>query len=84
MLIDSTGQRLRISDFGAVARLKYDETLKHEFGKEIVGTLAFIAPEILRNEQFGRASDIWSLGITILQMATGTIPYDGACFYEKL
>jgi len=76
LLVDSTGQRLRITDFGAVARLKYDETLKNEFGKEIIGTLAFIAPEILRNEQFGRASDIWSMGITILQMATGTIPYD--------
>ncbi|KAG5625736.1 hypothetical protein H5410_010954 [Solanum commersonii] len=36
-----------------------------------------MAPEILRNEELDFAADIWSLGCTIIEMATGKTPWGG-------
>lgn len=46
MLIDSTGQRLRIADFGAAARLASKGTGAGEFQGQLLGTIAFMAPEV--------------------------------------
>ncbi|XP_044788530.1 mitogen-activated protein kinase kinase kinase 1 isoform X2 [Bubalus bubalis] len=46
LLIDSTGQRLRIADFGAAARLASKGTGAGEFQGQLLGTIAFMAPEI--------------------------------------
>jgi serine/threonine protein kinase len=45
-LIDSTGQRLRIGDFGASARLASQATGAGEFQGQLLGTIAFMAPEV--------------------------------------
>ncbi|KAG9353591.1 hypothetical protein JZ751_011711 [Albula glossodonta] len=45
LLIDSTGQRLRIADFGAAARLASKGTGAGEFQGQLLGTIAFMAPE---------------------------------------
>jgi len=45
-LVDSTGQRLRISDFGAAARLASKGTGAGEFQGQLMGTIAFMAPEV--------------------------------------
>ena len=34
-----------------------------------------MAPELLNQEKYGRRIDIWSLGCTVLEMATGTHPW---------
>lgn len=34
-----------------------------------------MAPEVLNSEQHGRKSDVWSLGCTIIEMATGKHPW---------
>ena len=44
--MDSTGQRLRISDFGAAARLASKGTGAGEFQGQLMGTIAFMAPEV--------------------------------------
>ena len=46
LLVDSTGQRLRISDFGAAARLASKGTGAGEFQGQLLGTIAFMAPEV--------------------------------------
>jgi serine/threonine protein kinase len=35
-----------------------------------------MSPERIRNENYSYAADIWSLGLTILECATGKFPYD--------
>ena len=34
-----------------------------------------MAPELLTHQVYGRRLDIWSLGCTIIEMATGTHPW---------
>jgi serine/threonine protein kinase len=46
LLVDSTGQRLRIGDFGAAARLASQTTGAGEFQGQLLGTIAFMAPEV--------------------------------------
>ena len=45
-MVDSTGQLLRIGDFGASARLASQHTGAGEFQGQLLGTIAFMAPEV--------------------------------------
>uniref|UniRef100_A0A0D3ESX3 Protein kinase domain-containing protein n=1 Tax=Oryza barthii TaxID=65489 RepID=A0A0D3ESX3_9ORYZ len=43
--------------------------------RPIGGTPAFMAPEVARGEEQGPAADVWALGCTIIEMATGRVPW---------
>ncbi|XP_032886192.1 mitogen-activated protein kinase kinase kinase 1 [Amblyraja radiata] len=76
LLIDSTGQRLRIADFGAAARLASKGTGAGEFQGQLLGTIAFMAPEVLRGQPYGRSCDVWSVGCVIIEMACAKPPWN--------
>lgn len=76
LLIDSTGDWLRIGDFGTAARLASKATVTGEFQGQLLGTIAFMAPEVLRGDDYGRACDIWSIGCCIIEMASTRPPWD--------
>jgi len=42
-----------------------------------VGTLACMAPEVLNGQEATARSDIWSLGVLLYEMASGTPPFTG-------
>ena len=46
ILVDSTGKNIRIADFGAAARLATEITGAGEFQGQLLGTIAFMAPEV--------------------------------------
>ena len=46
ILVDSTGQRVRIADLGAAARLAAHITEDDEFRNDVQGTVPFMAPEV--------------------------------------
>ena len=46
ILLDSTGHVVKVADFGAVARLKTEKTFSGEFQGQLLGTIAFMAPEV--------------------------------------
>ncbi|CAD8060756.1 unnamed protein product [Paramecium sonneborni] len=71
ILIDNSG-RCKLADFGSSKQLN---DLTHDSVGSICGTPNFMAPEVINQEQYGKKADIWSLGCTIIEMATGQPPY---------
>ena len=49
----------------------------------VVGTLPYMAPEILRGEEAGATSDIWSLGVTLFEMSAGHLPFRGQTSFPR-
>jgi hypothetical protein len=49
---------------------------------EIAGTLAYMAPEVLRGEPANHRSDLWALGVVLYEAATGQLPFHGATNLE--
>jgi serine/threonine protein kinase len=68
VLLHSNG-RVKLCDFG-IASLS-DQSLN----TTIVGTSRYMAPERLRALPYGRSSDIWSLGLVLLECITGECPW---------
>src|SRR5580700_5737213 len=88
IVITPSGQ-VKVLDFG-LARTYCDSELADATrsaqsaanATAVVGTLPYIAPEILRGEEAGARSDIWSLGITLYEMSTGNRPFRGQTGFE--
>jgi serine/threonine protein kinase/Tol biopolymer transport system component len=81
--------RVKVLDFGLAARLK-DTELQEAVSslvpltesRMIVGTLPYLAPELLRGEPADARTDIWALGVLLYEMASGTHPFHGRTTFE--
>jgi len=70
LLINSHGE-VKVSDFGLSAELQSSLAMCGTF----VGTFKYMSPERIRNQPYDYASDVWSLGLTLIECATGRYPY---------
>lgn len=74
ILLD-VGAKVRLTDFGCSRLLTNVKNSEIDNIKSFQGTLAWMAPEVVVRRQYGRKADIWSLGCTLIEMATGNSPW---------
>jgi serine/threonine protein kinase len=43
-----------------------------------LGTVTYMSPERISNEQYSFPADVWSLGLALIECATGQYPYDAS------
>ena len=68
------GGRVTITDFG-LAKQKGKADVSRE--STTVGTIAYMSPEQTEGGDVDHRSDIWSLGVVLYELATGTVPFSG-------
>ncbi|KAI0215194.1 Mitogen-activated protein kinase kinase kinase 21 [Lamellibrachia satsuma] len=68
---DLENKTLKITDFGLAREVN------HTTRMSAAGTYAWMAPEVIKNSLFSKASDVWSYGVVLWELLTGETPYKG-------
>jgi serine/threonine protein kinase/Tol biopolymer transport system component len=92
--VDSDG-RVKVLDFGLARALGEPET-EQELANSptmvrpvtsagmILGTAAYMSPEQARGKKVDRRSDLWSFGVVLWEMLTGSSPFGGATVSDTI
>jgi len=79
VLVNSAGE-VKVFDFGLSVEL---EIVKRTRGNR-TGTLAYMAPELIKRQETDQRCDIYALGITMYEMFAGQRPYVGIDNFARL
>eukprot|EP00892_Ulva_mutabilis_P011098 jgi/Ulvmu1/8360/UM042_0066.1 len=79
ILLDTVGAA-KVADFGISRSLESTAA----FCQTFKGTATYMSPERINSRPYGFASDIWSLGVCVVECATGHFPYDRSSGYIPL
>jgi len=71
---------LKIADFGFCKPLEDQLDLT----KTMVGSPIYMAPEILKGDNYNMKADIWSMGVVLFEMLFGYCPYEDRTIYRLL
>ena len=85
IVVDNLGRPI-VLDFGLAKRLRREDGTPADSTitghGALAGTLSYMAPEVLRGEPADARSDVWSLGVLLYELATGTLPFTGQTAFE--
>merc|ERR1719428_2601540 len=70
---------IKISDFG-LARMSRDYPRRLPRSHSICGSDFYLAPEVIKQEEYGREIDIWAMGVISYVLLSGSLPF----FHEVL
>ncbi len=76
--------KIKVMDFG-IAKMRKEDTMTRmarggdtiDAEAAISGSIHYMAPEVLKSNYSDERSDIYALGITMFEMITGIVPFDG-------
>lgn len=71
---------VKLADFGILAELANTQAKCNTF----IGTTAYMSPERIKGEEYSFASDVWSLGLSLMTCALGKLPLDSSGGYWGL
>lgn len=72
LMTDDTDDAVpKLVDFGLSKIVGPNETCNDPFG-----TLSYVAPEVLLQKPYDKGVDLWSLGVIIYLLLSGTLPFD--------
>lgn len=80
MITRSTGEEIvKVVDFGIAKATAIDTVnfVTHTEGDHIIGSPHYMSPEQVQGEKIDQRTDLYCLGITLYQLATGELPYEG-------
>jgi serine/threonine protein kinase/TPR repeat protein len=75
---------IKLLDFGIATRVSSSdldtmtaEAARGDLSRQLAGTPAYMAPEVLRGEPADERSEIWAVGVMLYEMVTGQRPFSG-------
>ncbi|HNJ84587.1 MAG TPA: serine/threonine-protein kinase, partial [Piscinibacter sp.] len=80
VMVDTEGSSVKVMDFG-VARV--DDASRTRTGI-VLGTPSFMSPEQMSGRRTDGRSDLYSLGVMLFQLLTGTLPFEGGSMAELM
>lgn len=66
---------VKLADFGVATKLTEAEAGGADISQAVVGTPYWMAPEVIEMAGVCAASDVWSVGCTVIELLTGVPPY---------
>ncbi|MCA9711130.1 MAG: serine/threonine protein kinase [Myxococcales bacterium] len=89
MLLDTPdewgGEWVKVLDFGIAKVEESDEESQALTGtSELLGTAAYMAPELVRGDAPDARADLYAVGIMAYQLLTGSVPFSGANTFQVL
>jgi len=70
---------VKLTDFGIARAI--EQTRITQVGS-VVGTAAYLAPELVRGEEATPTTDVYALGVVLYQFMTGRLPHEGSTLAE--
>lgn len=71
VLVSSRGS-IKLCDFGVSGELV------NSIADTFVGTSTYMAPERIQGAKYSIKSDVWSVGLTLMELAIGRFPFDAS------